>query len=279
MPLCGCFHSYTLTRLSEEYFRLQLPTGPLGNFAEVLRNSRLADSVVENTSTSLTLPFKKTFMLKRVREEGSLRRLLETLKSKIIVDLSPDLSQCYSLGPYSVVGEDGRVNVRSPWGDLIYRAKYRSDPDANRQILSRIEEFIEGHLAIRTINSIIAPPKSDSNTPDLAGSWANQIAGRLGARRLNALKVREGIGPQKNLLMSLSEEDLVGRLANSVTIREAVADARVLILDDTIGSGGTLKEMARALRDGGARQIYGLTVAKDAKFTLGGVDLKEELWK
>ena len=53
---------------------------------------------------------------------------------------------------------------------------------------------------------------------------------------------------------------------------------RVLMLDDTIGSGGTLTELARALRQAGAESVYGLSAAKDAKFTLGGIDLDRDSW-
>jgi predicted amidophosphoribosyltransferase len=53
----------------------------------------------------------------------------------------------------------------------------------------------------------------------------------------------------------------------------------VLILDDTIGSGGTIKEIARALKTAAAVEVYGLSVAKDAKFTKGGIDLAKERWE
>ena len=49
-------------------------------------------------------------------------------------------------------------------------------------------------------------------------------------------------------------------------------------VDDTIRSGGTLKELARALRKSGATNVYGVSAAKDAKFTYGGISLAREAW-
>ena len=37
-------------------------------------------------------------------------------------------------------------------------------------------------------------------------------------------------------------------------------------------------ELARVLREAGAEKVYGLSAAKDAKFTRGGIDLDKNSW-
>ncbi len=276
MPQCGSFHSYELTPVSNRDYRLKLPTGGLGNLSDILVRSGLVTSISHNSGISFFDLTSTTFTLQGVQETDTLCRFLDLLKDKIIVDLSPQLDECYAMGPYSVFEGEQRTN--SPWGDLVNRAKYRNDRPALAQLLAGVEEFIEQHLPIRTVNAVVSAPKSDNNTPDLAGMWAQEIANRRGWQRPIAHKTNTSIGPQKNVDGSETEDELISRIANSVNVIQAIPGSQVLILDDTIRSGGTLKEIARALRVAGAVAVYGISAAKDAKFTQGGVDLNKELW-
>jgi predicted amidophosphoribosyltransferase len=57
-----------------------------------------------------------------------------------------------------------------------------------------------------------------------------------------------------------------GPLRSSLQVPEPrlVADARVLVLDDVLTDGSTLREVARALRSAGAREVAGLVLARPA---------------
>ena len=115
-------------------------------------------------------------------------------------------------------------------------------------------------------------------TPDIAGQWAEYIAAGTGLRRLVAGKMRQTI-PQKELEEAQDENAAVASVADSVQVKNVERGASVLILDDTIRSGGTIKEMARALLQEGAGDGFGLSAAKDAKFTQGGIELSEDRWE
>ena len=195
---------------------------------------------------------------------------LRAFPAIIVVDLTPEVDACYSLGPYTLF--QGSASYRTEWGDLLSRAKYQNDRDAAAQLGRQLERCIVA-LPLPTLsaaNAIVAAPKSDANTPDLVGAWVDAIASSLGLRRLDSYKSR-ATDPQKNLSAGESETDLTRRIANSVGIVAATDRDKVLILDDTIGSGGTLREIGRALRAAGAAAVCGLTVAKDARFTQGGI--------
>jgi hypothetical protein len=219
-----------------------------------------------------------TFTLRGVREEDALARFLDLLKDKIIVDLSPQLDECYALGPYTVFEEEQRRSV-AVWGTLVYRAKYRRESSAQTQILAGIDDFIDRHLIIRTVDAVVSAPKGDPNTPDLVGSLAQAIANKRGWQRPIANKVQTTTGPQKAMDDTESEADLIARVTNTIGVSGVNPGARVLVLDDTIRSGGTLIDIARALREVGASEVYAISAAKDAKFTNGGVDLSKELWE
>ncbi|MDE2940413.1 MAG: phosphoribosyltransferase family protein [Chloroflexota bacterium] len=215
------------------------------------------------------------FRLEGVREPESLARLLDMLKHRILVDLSPSLDECYSLGPYTVF--DGANRETHYWGNLLHRSKYLGDKSAGEVLLNHIEGFIETHLPIRTVDTVIAAPKTDRRTPDMPGTWVEFLAERRGWTRAQAFKAPTS-GAQKSIQSNQEELELVERMKNTITISDVSPNSRVLIVDDTIRSGGTLIEIARELRANGVSEVYGVTVAKDARMTYGGVDLNKEAW-
>ena len=202
---------------------------------------------------------------------------LNSFPAVIVVDLTPEVDDCYSLGPYTLF--QGSARHRTEWGDLLSRAKYQNDRDAAAQLGSQLERCIVAlpRPTLSAANAIVAAPKSDAGTPDLVGEWADAIASSLGLRRLVGYKIR-ATDPQKNLSEGESEIDLTRRIANSVGVSEVTARDKVLILDDTISSGGTLREIGRALRVAGAAVVCALTVAKNARFTQGGSGFLDLEW-
>ena len=92
--------------------------------------------------------------------------------------------------------------------------------------------------------------------------------------------------PQKSELDNENASEMDSRMREKekrVRVRDSMrvegsVDGNVLIIDDTIESGGTLLEIARAFKDAGASKVYALSVAKDAEHTFGGIELSAELW-
>ena len=85
-------------------------------------------------------------------------------------------------------------------------------------------------------------------------------------------------GEQKSLPDNPDETKLKEQVANSMAVESQVSEANVLVVDDTLRYGGTLLEMGRALKNSGARRVYGLCVAKDARGTKGGIGLDKDAW-
>ena len=211
-----------------------------------------------------------------VQDLSRLRNFLDLLTSVIIMDLPP-LEECYALGPYTVFGEEQEPHP-TPLGTLMKQAKYRKNISASTQLLNKLQTFVAQHPGLRGVQFIAAAPKSDFRTPDLPLQWAQGIANSLGYNFVQANKVRQ-TEPQKDLGESESEESTAARVADSMKVGDIMGGADVLILDDTIRSGGTMKEMARALRTSGADKVFGLSACKDARFTRGGVALAKERWQ
>lgn len=94
-----------------------------------------------------------------------------------------------------------------------------------------------------------------------AGLIARPLARKIGLPYRPILLVRTRPRPDKQLL-SLEErwKSLRGAFATQKGTR--VDNLRVLLVDDVMTTGATLDACSRALRDAGAKQVIGLTVAR-----------------
>lgn len=275
MPKCSCFHEYELTLTGSSAYKLEMPIeGEATSFKDILENSGLCRVV---SAENNLWKFTTIFTLSRVSNETDLRHFLDLLRSHIIVDLTPALGECYALFPYTAFDQSGNP-ARTRVGDLLNQAKYRGDEAAWSVLREDLEIFIGSHPGLRSCEYVTGAPKSDPSTPDLAARWANAIATKLGWHPIQPVKIHK-TAPQKEMAEEESEEGVAARVARSMKVEHVRPGTNVLVLDDTIRSGGTMKEMARALREAGAGNAFGLGVAKDAKFTLGGMYLSKEKWQ
>ena len=246
MPFCACYHDY-----------MPVSAG-LGRLRTVEGERSLLDK-------ALDVQFGRATPLD----------VLGLLRNRIVVDLDPEVDECYALGPYTVF--EKTQNGYGKYGDAVHKAKYQNDTNAIRAISQELLDFVQRHHRLRSVSAIAAPPKSDPSAPNLPFSWAKTISGALGVSLVPLRKHRE-TGPQKELTDDDDEHDVAARVSNSVTVEDSLDGANILVIDDTLRSGGTLREIGRALRLAGAQRVYGLCVAKDAKFTNGWIDLSKERW-
>ena len=204
---------------------------------------------------------------------------LGLLKGRIIVDLAPEVDECYALGPYSIFDIDERgdgVWLRAEFGEAVHRAKYANDQSAIASLSKRLANFVNGHPAMRSVAGVAAPPKSNAEAMNLPLVWARFIAESLGVSVVSMRKIRH-TGPQKELDGLEDEQAVAERVRNSVQVDGAI-QGDILVIDDTVRSGGMARELGRALKAADAGKVYALCVAKDAKFTIGGISLGRERW-
>ena len=275
MPDCGCYHSFSLNYDASGMCRIECNFRGYTDFRRVLESTRVATCITQPKPPSL-FHSQNVFHLFGVSDRRKLESLCEAMKSKIIVDLRPNVDFCFALGPYSLFSENSESS-RSEIGSLVYEGKYRRNRSAVNSLGQQLLRFIQAHPILNSATAISSPPESQSDLPNLAGVWANLIANYLGQDMIAATKNRS-TAPQKNLEDDISEKDAIGQLTNSISVSGVRSGSKVLILDDTMRSGGTLIEMARALRQAGAVSVYGLSAAKDAKFTRG-ISLRRDHWE
>ena len=217
---------------------------------------------------------KSVYNVEGVHDRSALEDLLNLVKGAIVIDLNPEVDECYALGPYSVL--DGEKWETATFGDVMRKAKYGNDQRAAAAMSEGLAGFAHRHPRLGAVATVTVPPKSDLSRPNVPLHWAQSVAKALGARTVDVQKV-VATAPQKDLQGLEEQEPVAARVANTMSV-SAPIKGDVLIIDDMVRSGGTLKEVGRALKQAGAQRVYGLCVAKDAKFTNGGVDLSKERW-
>ena len=276
MPDCGCFHNFNLTPMGGNAYQISLALEGKADVKLLFEDAGLATSVEISRSLSLKLPkITATVRLSGVTDANQVAVFCAYLKSAMIIDLTPSIDHCYALEPYSLFPDGSHSH--SKIGSLINRAKYHKDNEAGEDLSSRLLDFIDSHPILSQSEAIAVPPKSVPNSLDLPSNWAKSISNEMGWKLVSAAKIRQ-TEPQKEFGESDTEEEMIVRVQDSVTITSALQDPTILMLDDTIGSGGTLVELARALRQAGATRVYGLSAAKDARFTHGGINLDRSAW-
>ena len=276
MPNCGCFHRFNLTAMGGNDYQIGLVLEGRADVKLLFEDTGLAGSVDICLCRTLDFPdMTTTIFLSGVTDSNRVEVLCTYLKSVIIIDLTPAVDHCYALEPYSLFPSGSHSH--SGIGNLINRAKYRRESAANEDLSSRLLEFIDSHPILSQSEAVAVPPKSALSSPDLPSNWAKTISDEMGWGMISAAKIRQTT-PQKEFGESDTEDEMVARVRNSVTISAPLQHSKVLMLDDTIGSGGTLRELARALRQSGANKVYGLSAAKDATFTHGGINLDRSAW-
>ena len=271
MPTCGCFHEYTLTLVGPNDYRLRLEIEGRVDLEDILDRTTLSQAVSVQRGL-----MGSTFTITGVTDGARLRSFIDLLRSTILVDLTPELRETYALGPYSWFDEEGNRGT-APMGELLNRAKYRRSSAEASQLGELLGAFLQGHPTLCNVDFVTAPPKSDPSTPDLPTSWARSTARMLDIRMVDLTKTRHTT-PRKTLDDGETEQQSVAAISDSMRVDDDLSGARVLVLDDTIGDGGTLKEVGRALRVARAAQVYGLVVTKNARGMRGGIDQSKEQW-
>ena len=96
-----------------------------------------------------------------------------------------------------------------------------------------------------------------------AGLVSKPLAKKLGLPHKEMLLMRTKPRPDKQIL-SLQERWASVRGAFATRPGSQVDNQRVLLVDDVMTTGATLDACARALLDGGAKAVFGLTIARAA---------------
>ena len=150
---------------------------------------------------------------------------------------------------------------RTELGELLFRLKYRAGGSVVvADIVDTAEQFVGGWKP--PIDCVVPAPPSLTRKTQPAFEVARELAARLRIPVFEDAVFKVKITPQMKNIDDWSERQRV--LAEAVQAgRNDVKDRSILLFDDLIESGSTLRRAAEVLlKDGGAQAIYALVLTR-----------------
>jgi competence protein ComFC len=148
---------------------------------------------------------------------------------------------------------------RTEVGELLYRLKYRNDASAVEEIGTIAEKFIRT-WRIKFDVIVPAPPTRTRRVQPLH-QIADELSRRFNVPVVKAVSKKAAGAAELKDLREFHEREAVLKDALTVNAR-AIADKRVLLVDDLIRSGATLGAVAAALANAGAAIIFAFALTK-----------------
>ncbi len=144
-------------------------------------------------------------------------------------------------------------------GGRLYRFKYRNDVSALPDILDTVENFFRG-LYI-TIDCVVPAPPSMGRASQPVVQLARELAKRLALPVLEAavIKVKE-TPSMKNIPDWLERQKVLGDAVQPGS--DNVKGKAILLIDDVVESGSTLRRAADVLLEGGAAAVFAVALTR-----------------
>lgn len=155
----------------------------------------------------------------------------------------------------NIIENESRTEI----GELEYQSKYNSNNDAEEQLVSLCEEWINKLPYYKDADLICAVP---SKTPD---NLPQRIADKLNITPINISNTISWTSKTKDVKNAEKVEDKISILEESgftIDNIEQLKDKVIILFDDLYMSGVTLQYIAMKLKDAGAQRVLGLTIVK-----------------
>lgn len=205
------------------------------------------------------------------------RFICKDCKSKIRVNQAPFCRRCSRSIPYEKDScfecKGARSRLKRVWSwavydgiikECIHMLKYNGKPFMLEPFKDDIIEFCLKHNVLMSIDLIAPVPVHESKLYKRQYNQAELIA-RIINRRFNipivsALAKTVNTPPQHNLRKRERFDNVKGSF--SVFESDKIRGRDILLVDDIFTTGATINECASALKERGARDIYGFVLTR-----------------
>jgi len=148
-------------------------------------------------------------------------------------------------------------------GNLLLYAKQSQDKKLIKQISTDIKPRIEALIKLYKIDAIAFIPPTVRREVQFMRELENNLA--LKSNRIKITKIKTSVAVPQKTLNKL--EDRVENAKKTFVVEENKVYKNILLIDDAIGSGATLNEIALQIRDRGiiSGKIIGLAITGSIK--------------
>ena len=232
------------------------------NIESVLQRVAPSTSLITTTSAHSAL-----FAIEP-SEEARVSRLLDSLRPPTVVAMLEGCPLAVCLDFYSHPPGTPGMRGRTEVGGLIHEAKYQQSKEAVLALAQRAERFVVGNPLFEEASGVAAVPGSheSSGAGQLLETVVQAVSSTLGIPRVDLWRVQTTEKPQKNIDFKDGDDPNQNQKDTMVA---AKTSGSVLVLDDLMRHGSSVREAGRALLARGAREVLALVLAKDLQGTGG----------
>lgn len=166
----------------------------------------------------------------------------------------PALDGCLSALPYEW-----------PWTLCVGRLKFHGDVSLGRTLAGIMRSKPELARMLGRAHRVLPVPSSERHLGERGYNPAHLLARALAGRRCRHDLVQR-VGqplPQRGLSRAERLKNPRGTFRVAPDAAAALQGQRLVVVDDVMTTGATLNELARTLKDAGAREVVGLVLARD----------------
>lgn len=148
-----------------------------------------------------------------------------------------------------------------PVDRIVHFFKYRRFTDIARFLGLGMANILSSDYYLKEVDMIVPVPlfwwKKLRRGYNQAQILSEIISAECGIKILNALRRIKNTRTQTKLDHKKRKENVL----NAFVVKEEVKDKNVLLIDDVMTTGATIKECARVLKEAGAQNVYSLVAA------------------
>jgi ComF family protein len=156
------------------------------------------------------------------------------------------------------------ANYESAASELVKNYKFKQLRPAADSMAAIMERAFKRFCGLQAVDYLVVPvPTASSRIRhrgfDHADYLATKIAKRLRLKKLSALArigQKRQVGAERSIRLAQLSGQYVARYP------ELIKGRNILLIDDVVTTGATLRAAAKALRAGGAARVDALVVAK-----------------
>lgn len=186
------------------------------------------------------------------------KQFIENYKSIIFLRDNLELSLSLSMN-YKNESEE-----RTEVGELVYKAKNKNDPNAERELINLCEEWLKKLPYYKEADLICAMPSSNISQENLPQKIVKSL------KDFPFIDISDKVYWKSKRQYIKNVEDVdekIQVLENSgltidETTTETIKEKNIIILDDLYMSGTSMQYLAMRLKEAGARRIFGLSIVK-----------------
>lgn len=150
--------------------------------------------------------------------------------------------------------------------DVIHHFKFRFIQELAEPLAKILAEFWQNYNGVM-VNPLIIPVPLNKKRLLERGFNQSELIALLFANRFNYTLLTDVVIRSKNTAhqVGLNKKNRLANVQNAfqITDIDAIKNQTIILIDDVVTTGSTLEEIAKILKAKGAKEVWGLTVAKD----------------